>query len=109
MATQESETKRGLEFIRMLAEGGFSPDFLVIDFETAKSVLTDRRMELLETIRDEEVESVTDLAEQLGRDKAAVSRDLDVLCQNDMIVYERDGSRKIPRLKHETVVVKPLL
>jgi len=93
----------------MLAEGGFSPDFLVIDFGTARSVLTDRRMELLETVRDEEVESVTDLAEMLGRDEAAVSRDLDLLCQNDMIEYERDGRRKIPKLKHDTVVVEPLL
>jgi predicted transcriptional regulator len=95
--------------MRTLAEAGFSPDFLVIDLNTAKSVLTDRRMELLETVRDEEIESVTDLAERLGRDKAAVSRDLDLLCRQDMIVYEREGSRKIPKLKHETVVVEPLL
>lgn len=99
---------RRLEFMRLLAEAGFSSNFLVIDLDTAKSVLTDRRMELLETVRDEAVESVTDLAERLGRDKAAVSRDLDLLFEQDMIVYERDGSRKIPRLKHETVVVEPL-
>ena len=109
MATQEHETKRGLDFVRMLAEAGFSPNFLVIDLDIAKKVLTDRRMELLETIRDEEVKSVTHLAERLGRDKAAVSRDLDLLFEQDMIVYERDGSRKIPQLKHETVVVEPLL
>ena len=108
MATQERGSER-LQFMRTLAEAGFSPDFLVIDLNTAKSVLTDRRMELLETVRDEEIESVTDLAERLGRDKAAVSRDLDLLCRQDMIVYEREGSRKIPKLKHETVVVEPLL
>lgn len=91
-----------------MTEAGFV-NFLVIDLETAKSILTDRRMELLETIRDEEAESVTDLAGMLGRDKAAVSRDLDLLCRNQMIEYERDGSRKIPRLMHETVLVEPLL
>lgn len=96
------------DFMRRMTDAGFV-DFLVIDLETAKSVLTDRRMELLETIRGEEVESVTDLAERLGRDKAAVSRDLDLLCQNQLIEYEREGSRKIPRLMHETVVVEPLL
>ena len=98
-----------MEFVRLLAEAGFCPNFLVIDLETAKSVLTERRMELLETIRDEEIESVTDLAESLDRDKAAVSRDLDLLFEQDMIIYERDGSRKIPKLKHEAVVVEPLL
>ena len=97
-----------LEFMRRLTEGGIV-NFLLIDLETAKSVLTDRRMELLETIRDEEVESVTHLAETLARDKAAVSRDLDLLFEQDMIVYERDGSRKIPKLKHEMVIVEPLL
>jgi len=109
MATQERGSTRRLDFMRLLAEAGFSPNFLVIDLDTAKSVLTDRRMELLETIRDEPIESVTGLAETLGRDKAAVSRDLDLLFEQDMIVYERDGSRKIPQLKHETVVVEPLL
>lgn len=108
MATHQNEMSSGLEFGRLLAEAGYV-NFLLIDLETAKSVLTDRRIELLETIRDEPIESVTDLAETLGRDKAAVSRDLDLLCQQDMIEYERDGSRKIPKLKHETVVVEPLL
>ena len=109
MTTQERGASRRLQFTRTLAEAGFSPNFLVIDLETAKSVLTERRMELLETVRDDPIDSVTDLAERLGRDKAAVSRDLDLLFEQDMIVYEREGSRKIPKLKHETVVVEPLL
>lgn len=108
MATNRRQRTSGLEFARRLTEAGIV-NFLLIDLETAKSVLTDRRMELLETIRDEEVESVTDLADGLGRDKAAVSRDLDLLFEQDLIVYEREGSRKIPKLKHETVVVEPLL
>jgi predicted transcriptional regulator len=108
MATEEKRSMSSIEFMRKLTEAGIV-NFLLIDLATAKAVLTDRRMELLETIRDEEVESVTDLAETLGRDKAAVSRDLDLLFEQDMIVYEREGSRKIPKLKHETVVVEPLL
>lgn len=108
MATHTRQRMSGLEYARRLTDAGIV-NFLLIDRETAKSILTDRRMELLETIRDEEIESVTDLAETLGRDKAAVSRDLDLLFEQDMIVYEREGSRKIPQLKHETVVVEPLL
>lgn len=108
MATKETRSVDRLEFMRTLAEAGIV-NFLVIDLETAKAVLTDKRLEILETVRDESVNSVTDLANTLGRDKAAVSRDLDLLRLNDMIEFRREGSRKIPLLKHETVIVEPLL
>jgi len=67
MATQERGSER-LEFVRLLAEAGFSPNFLVIDLETAKSVLTERRMELLETIREGAVpESQPDEPDHAGQ------------------------------------------
>jgi predicted transcriptional regulator len=108
MATQPKQPTTKTEFIRQLTETGFS-DFIVIDKDTAESILTDRRLELLETVRDGSIESVTDLAETLDRDTAAVSRDLDVLFEHDLIEYEQDGSRKIPVLKHESVLVEPIL
>lgn len=76
---------------------------------SAESILTDRRLELLETIRDSSIHSVTDLAETLDRDPAAVSRDLDLLFEHDLIEYEQDGSRKISVLKHESILVEPIL
>lgn len=108
MATQRKQPTTKTEFIRQLAEAGFS-DFLVIDTDTAESVLTDRRLELLETIRSGSIDSVTNLAETLDRDPAAISRDLDLLFEHDLIEYEQDGSRKIPILKHESVLVEPIL
>lgn len=95
-------------FARFLVEAGLS-DFMVVDKRTAEAVLTDRRLELLEYLRDHDVDSVTDLAEALGRDKAAVSRDLALLWQESVIDYEHDGQRKIPRLAHTTIVVEPIL
>lgn len=108
MATQRKRPTTKTELIRLLAETGLS-DFIVIDTDTAESILTDRRVELLETIREGSIESVTELAETLGRDPAAVSRDLDLLFEHDLITYEQDGSRKIPVLKHESVLVEPIL
>lgn len=108
MATHRERTSTRTEFARRLTEAGMS-NFLVIDLESARSVLTDRRTELLETVRNGSIESVTDLAETLGRDKAAVSRDLDLLFERDLIQYEQAGSRKIPVLKHESVIAEPIL
>lgn len=108
MATQQDHPRSKTAFMRLLVEAGLT-DFIVIDKPTAESVLTDRRLELLERIRDGSDESVTGLAENLGRDTAAVSRDLDVLFENALIEFESDGRRKVPLLRHETILVEPIL
>lgn len=47
------------------AEAGFE-DVLVIERDTARKVLTDRRQELLDRVREGEVESVRGLAPSIG-------------------------------------------
>lgn len=96
------------EFARRLARGGYE-DFLVLERETAERVLTEKRLELLDTLRAERVESISDLAARLDRDVSAVYRDLDLLFEHGLVEYETDGSRKAPRLKHEHVFVEPVL
>lgn len=81
----------------------------VLDLDAATRVLTEKRRELLERIDEGDVESVRSPANDLGRDKASVSRDLDLLFEHDIVEYERAGARKIPEPKHETVLVKPIL
>lgn len=72
-------------------------------------MLTEKRNELLDRLREGEVKSVRDLARQLERDKSSVSRDLSLLAQHDLIEYQHDGSRKIPSIKHETVIIEPIV
>lgn len=108
MATQENRPIAKTEFVRRLTEAGLR-DFIVIEKETAESVLTERRLEILEALRDEAFETVTGLAAHLGRDTGAVSRDLTLLFEHDLIEYDRRGSRKAPVLKHGTVLVEPIL
>lgn len=92
---------------RALATNGFD-DVQVISRESGLEVLTEKRIELLERLRDEEFESVTDLADALDRDKGDVSRDLKLLTRHRVTTYAHDGNRKIPKLAHETVVVEPI-
>ncbi|WP_049969414.1 HVO_A0114 family putative DNA-binding protein [Haladaptatus cibarius] len=107
MAVETNRLHKHDKLARALASGGFD-DVLLLDYDSAERVLTQKRRELLDEIKNEDIESVRGLATQVGRDKAAVSRDLNVLFQYDIIEYERDGNRKIPVPKHETVLVEPI-
>lgn len=100
--------KKTTEIVRAIANAGYD-DVLVLDEETASSVLTGKRRELLDRIESGAVESVRGLAADVGRDKAAVSRDLRLLFEYDLIDFETEGRRKVPVQKHGTVLVEPIL
>ncbi|MCX2819491.1 ArsR family transcriptional regulator [Haladaptatus sp. F3-133] len=103
---RDSAKKRG-EIARALAKQGMD-DVFVLDRESAREVLTEKRTEILDTLKSEDVESVRHLADILDRDKSVVSQDLQVLAKNDIVEYEKEGRRKIPQVKHENVVVAPI-
>jgi len=105
---EEKQKPSRLEYMRMLAESGYS-DSVILRCETASKVLTDERMRIVDTLREEEVESMTELAEVLGREKSAVKRDLDILFKYDIVEYEEEGRKKAPRLKHAHIFVEPVV
>lgn len=93
---------------RVLARAGYR-DVLTLSRESGREVLTEPRIAILDRLREDDPPSVRGLAADLDRDKGAVSRDLAVLAGHDVVEYETDGRAKAPRLKHETVVVEPLV
>ena len=103
----DGDAEQRSQMARALATSGFE-DVLVTDRETAKKVLTEKRQELIARIREGDIESVRALAEDLDRDVSGVSRDLDLFFEADIIEFDTDGQRKIPRLKHEIVVAEPI-
>lgn len=100
------------EFASDLNARGYA-DLLVLRRESGREVLTERRLALLDRLKrhGEEVESVSDLARALDRDKGAVSKDLRRLAELDIVEYEGDGDgeAKRPVLKHEHVVIEPVV
>lgn len=108
MATNVKSGDDTAELMRRLSQAGFD-DVLLLDHDTARRVLTEKRRELLDRIKDGDAESVRGLADDLDRDKAAVSRDLDTLFEYGLVEYDHEDGRKIPKPKHETVFVKPIL
>jgi DNA-binding MarR family transcriptional regulator len=100
------------EFADDLTTRGYT-DVLVLRRENGRDVLTAGRLELVGHLdrHGDEVESVSDLARRLDRDKGAVSKDLHRLAELDVIEYEGDGDGepKRPVLKHEHVVIEPVV
>jgi len=92
---------------RALAIGGMD-GVNVLSHESAERVLTEKRRELIDTLRREEVESVRDLARRVGRDKAQVSRDLGVLAEHAVVNFEETGREKRPYLANDHLVVEPI-
>lgn len=92
---------------RALAKGGMT-GVQVISHESAERVLTEKRRELIDVLRREEVESVRDLARRVERDKAQVSRDLGVLAEHAVVGFEETGRVKRPYLQSDHLVVEPI-
>jgi len=80
----------------------------ILSVESAETVLTPKRRELIETLRREDVQSVRDLARRVARDKGQVSRDLGVLAEHGVVQYEKNGRAKRPTLVQAYILVEPL-
>lgn len=81
----------------------------VLTASEADEVLTPRRRELIDVLGREEYDSVRALARKLDRDKGAVSKDLSLLAEHDVVTYENNGRSRKPVLRHATVVVEPVV
>lgn len=103
----DGDAKLRSRLARALATSGFE-DVFVTDRETAKKVLTEKRQQLISRIREGDIESGRALADDLDRDVSGVSRDLNLLFETDIIEFDTDDQRKIPYLKHDTVVAEPI-
>lgn len=103
-----SRDEKRAAMARSLASDGFG-DVLVIQLDTATAVLTEKRRSIVEYLREEQPDSVRALARDLDRDKGSVSRDLSLLAEHDVITYRREGTGKVPQLKHDTIVVEPIV
>lgn len=95
-------------FSEALTQHGF-PDTLVLTRERAEDIFHDRRLEILDYLTKHEPHSVRALADDLGYDKGVISRDLQKLAGIDVVEYVEQGRAKAPRLKHNHVVIEPVV
>jgi len=96
------------DFMSMLVKNGYGSETLVTDTDSLARITTERRMELIKELSENEFSSVEELADKLGRDSGNVSRDLDILFEEDVIDFEPDNSRKKPVLKRKILLSEPV-
>ena len=70
-----------------------------------RALLTDRRVELLQSIMVVRPESIRQLAGRLDRDVKSVHDDLQVLSNYDIVHFEQDGRAKRPFVPYESIEV----
>lgn len=104
----EKKIPKELELAQDLSNEGYT-DVLVLTADTASQVLTEKRQELMQLIKEERAESVRDLARRAGRDVSVVSKDLKLLFRKDVVEFEREKGRKKPVLKHRNIFVEPIV
>jgi DNA-binding transcriptional ArsR family regulator len=96
------------EFIQKVVKEYPDESVYILPQEGADEILTQKRMEIIETLREKDIESIRGLSRNLDRDVSAVSRDLEILRENDIIEYSEERGRKRPQLTTEKIVVEPL-
>jgi predicted transcriptional regulator len=90
------------------AVGDDEPQPAVVSFATVgelRKILTDRRIELLQALTDIDgaAESISALAEDLGRDYRSVHDDVSLLADHGLVFIIEDGQSKRPYLPHERI------
>ncbi|KAB2912776.1 MAG: transcriptional regulator [Hyphomicrobiaceae bacterium] len=79
-------------------------------FEALARVFSRQNMMLIEILRQKDLESVTELANAVGRQKTNVLRSLKVLEEFEIIEFEEgEGGRRAPRLKYDDFDFRALL
>jgi predicted transcriptional regulator len=95
-----------LERVDAVAAGDSSP--AVVSFATVgelRKILTDRRIELLRMLlnTDGAAESISAVADALGRDYRPVHDDISLLADYGLLFVVDDGQRKRPYLPYERI------
>ncbi len=89
------------------------PDNAVVtDFNAALSIITKKRLELIEAIERYQPQSVQELANITKRKKQAVDWDLKILERFEIIELKKVGRTVIPIIQHELIILnlrKPIL
>ncbi len=97
-----------IEQMKTLSEHNYK-NVLILDPKDSREVFTEKRMEIIDTIKNEEVNGISELSRKLGRKKSNVFEDLRILFENGVVDFKEEGKRKIPVLSHKNIFVRPLV
>jgi predicted transcriptional regulator len=71
-----------------------------------RRVLTERRLDILKTVRDQKPSSVYQLAKILGRDLKNVIQDLSYLQELGIVAITETGFKKVPHFDYDRISIE---
>lgn len=71
--------------------------------DQARQFLTPKRVEVMQAIMADPPDSISALAERLGRNYSDVHGDVELLADHHIVYFERDGRSKRPVIPYEEV------
>lgn len=93
-----------LEKIEEFEEGEDVPHSVSFEDPTKlRKVLTDKRIELIQFLMDNDVESIGELAENLDRGLKEVGKDLNLLEEYNIVRIKKDGRAKKPSVPYDRI------
>lgn len=82
-----------------------SASFLSLETAIDKSVLSSGKLKVIKFLKENEVESMTDLAEKIDRSKKNVSNNVKELEKYGLIRTTKEGRKKIPELNEDHLFI----
>jgi predicted transcriptional regulator len=77
--------------------------------DTMRAILTNKRLLILKTVREQSPSSVYELAKMLGRDLKNVNQDLKLLAEVGLVTLEKkqtDKKRVIPHVEYSKILLE---
>ena len=78
---------------------------IVLNYKKAQNLLNHDRVKILNKLSDEEFDSTSELAEEVGRDESEVSKDVKKLYENGIV----DSKDEAPVFEFERIKVRPYI
>ncbi len=108
MDSNEALDKFGEVVEKVIDEPDKWPDsasFISFDVAIDKNILTPGKLRLIKYIKKNDVESLSSLADNLDRSLNNVSANLKELEEHNLVKVEKDGRKRIPKLKEDHVLI----
>ena len=82
-----------------------SATFISLNVAIEKGVFSHGKLEILKYLKENDVSSISDLAEKIDRSTNNVSSNITQLEEYGLVETEKDGKKKIPKLKNDHLFI----
>ncbi|KZN25299.1 hypothetical protein A4G99_01955 [Haladaptatus sp. R4] len=105
--SQEKATEREIELAERFERGEQVPHLLNFDNpEDLRKLLTQRRLQVLRSIKNDPPMSLRRLAERLDRNPSEVVADVNLLAEYGIVYFREEGRAKAPFVPYEKITIE---